>query len=116
MCPGEVDVAGGDGCRGERFFQVDKHPTARFVARDFAYDPARPTPVSGELTLLGVTRGVMLKVTQWRCAKHPILPRELCGADLEANIKRSDFGMTTNLPGIGDDVRISIPVEALKDS
>lgn len=102
--------------RGERFFQVNKYPTARFVARDFAYDPDKPAPFSGELTLLGVTRSVSLKVAQWRCAKHPILPRELCGADLETSIKRSEFGMNTNLPGIGDDVRISIPVEALKDS
>jgi polyisoprenoid-binding protein YceI len=102
--------------RGERFFQTDKFPQARFVARDFAFDPDKPGPVNGELTLLGVTRSVVLKVGQWRCAKHPILPRQLCGADLETTIKRSDFGMNTNLPGIGDDVKISIPVEALKDS
>ena len=102
--------------RGERFFQTDKFPQARFVARDFAFDAAQPSPVSGELTLLGVTRPVQLKVGQWRCAKHPILPRQLCGADLETTIKRSDFGMNTNLPGIADDVRITIPVEALKDS
>ncbi len=102
--------------RGERFFQTDKFPQARFVARDFAFDADKPAPVSGELTLLGVTRGVVLRVSQWRCARHPILPRQLCGADLETTIKRSDFGMTTNLPGIGDDVRITIPVEALKDS
>ena len=102
--------------RGERFFQSDKFPQARFVARDFAFDAEKPSPVSGELTLLGVTKPVTLKVGQWRCAKHPILPRQLCGADLEASIKRSDFGMNTNLPGIGDDVKISIPVEALKDS
>ncbi len=102
--------------RGERFFQSDKHPQARFVARDFAFDTDKPTPVSGELTLLGITRNVVLKVSQWRCAKHPILPRQLCGADLETTIKRSEFGMNTNLPGIGDEVRITIPVEALKDS
>ncbi len=102
--------------RGERFFQTDKFPQAHFVARDFSFDPDKPTPVSGELTLLGVTLPVQLKVSQWRCAKHPILPRELCGADLETTIKRSDFGMKTNLPGIGDEVKITIPVEALKDS
>ena len=102
--------------RGERFFQSDKFPQARFVARDFAFDAEKPSPVSGELTLLGVTKPVTLKVGQWRCAKHPILPRQLCGADLEASIRRSDFGMNTNLPGIGDDVKISLPVEALKDS
>lgn len=102
--------------RSERFFQTDKFPQARFVARDFAFDTDKPSPVSGELNLLGVTRTVLLKVGQWRCAKHPILPRQLCGADLETNIKRSDFGMNANLPGIADDVKISIPVEALKDS
>lgn len=102
--------------RGERFFQSDKHPQARFVARDFPFDTEAPAPVVGELTLLGITRKVVLKVSQWRCAKHPILPRQLCGADLETTIKRSDFGMSANLPGIGDEVRITIPVEALKDS
>lgn len=102
--------------RGERFFQTDKFPVARFVARDFAFDPLRPTPVSGELTLLGVTRDVVLKVGQWRCAKHPMLPRQLCGADIETTIKRSEFGMNYGLPGIGDEVKIVIPVEALKES
>jgi polyisoprenoid-binding protein YceI len=102
--------------RGERFLQSDKFPQARFVAREFAFDADMPAPVAGELTLLGVTRNVVLKVSQWRCARHPILPRQLCGADLETTIKRSDFGMSANLPGIGDEVRIIIPVEALKDS
>jgi len=102
--------------RGERFFQTDKFPVARFVARDFAFDPQLPTPVSGELTLLGITRTVVLKIGQWRCAKHPMLPRQLCGADLETTIKRSDYGMNNGLPGIGDEVKIMIPVEALKDS
>ena len=102
--------------RGERFFQADKFPQASFVARDFDFDTEKPAPVRGELTLLGVTRGVVLKVAQWRCAKHPVLPRQLCGADLETTIRRSDFSMNTNLPGIGDEVRITIPVEAIKDS
>lgn len=102
--------------RGERFFQTDKYPEARFVARDFAVDLAQPTPVGGELTLLGVTRPVVLAVSQWRCAKHPILPRQLCGADLQVTLKRSDFGMHFGIPGIGEDVKIFIAVEALKDS
>ncbi|OHC65251.1 MAG: hypothetical protein A2040_07900 [Rhodocyclales bacterium GWA2_65_19] len=102
--------------RGERFFQTDKHPQARFVARNFAIDLAAPAPVSGELTLLGVTRPVVLQVSQWRCAKHPILPRQLCGADLQTTLKRSEFGMNYGIPGIGEDVRIVIAVEALKDS
>lgn len=102
--------------RGEHFFQTDRFPEARFVARDFAIDLAQPTPISGELTLLGVTRPVVLKVSQWRCAKHPVLPRQLCGADLEATLKRSEFGMTYGLPGYGEEVKLLIGVEAIKDS
>jgi polyisoprenoid-binding protein YceI len=102
--------------RGERFFRSEEFPAARFVARGFRFDPARPAPVTGELTLLGVTRPLTLQVGQWRCAKHPILPRELCGADLEARIKRSDFGMNYGIPGIADEVRVLVPVEALRAS
>lgn len=102
--------------RGERFFQTDKHPDARFVARNFAIDFAKPAPVGGELTLLGVTRPFVLQVSQWHCAKHPILPRQLCGADLEATLKRTDFGMNYGIPGIGEDIKLFIAVEALKDS
>lgn len=102
--------------RGERFFQTDKYPQAQFVARDFPVDFARPSSVSGNLTLLGVTRPIVLLVSQWRCAKHPVLPRELCGADLQATLKRTDFGMDYGLPGIGEDIRLFIAVEAIKDA
>jgi polyisoprenoid-binding protein YceI len=102
--------------RGERFFQTDQYPDARFVAKNFTLDLAKPAPVTGELTLRGVTRPVVLQVSQWRCAKHPILPRQLCGADLETTIARSEFGMNYGIPGVGDDVKIVIAIEALKDS
>lgn len=101
--------------RGERFFQSEKFPEARFVARNFAFDLDKPGPVKGELTLLGVTRPILLQVSQWRCAKHPILPKQLCGADLKATVKRSEFGMNYGLPGIADEVALTIPIEALKD-
>lgn len=102
--------------RGERFFDAGKHPQARFMARNFALDLLKPSPVGGEMTLLGVTRPIILQVSQWRCAKHPVLPRQLCGADLETTIKRSAFGMNYGIPGIGEDIKLLIAVEALKDS
>ncbi|MCS6800269.1 MAG: YceI family protein, partial [Myxococcota bacterium] len=69
----------------------------------------------GELTLLGVTKPVKLEVTHFHCGVHPINKKQVCGADLTGRIKRSDFGMTKFLPGIGDDVRLIIPVEAFKE-
>lgn len=100
--------------RTERFFNTEQHPTLRFVARQFRFEP--DSSISGELTLLGVTRPVVLTMTQLRCAKHPMLPRQLCGANLQTTIRRSEFGMSYGVPGIGDAVKIMIPVEAIKDS
>jgi len=102
--------------RGEHFLRSDLYPQSRFVARDFALDPEKPTPVTGELTLLGVTRPLQFIVHRIQCAKHPVLPRQLCGADVETSFKRSDFGMSYGLPGIGDEIRLIIGIEALKDS
>ena len=39
----------------------------------------------------------------------------MCGADASTTIKRSEFGMTKYLPGIGDEVKLVINVEASKD-
>lgn len=100
--------------RGENYFNTEKFPTARFVARKFRLDQDRS--IDGELTLLGVTKSIVLTVDRIRCDRHPILPRQLCGANLQATIRRSDFGMTHGIPGVSDEVKITIPVETIKDS
>ena len=41
--------------------------------------------------------------------------KQMCGANATATIKRSDFGLTTFLPAVGDEVKIAIEVEATKD-
>ena len=102
--------------KGERYFNTEKFPTMRFVATQFDLDFDKPVAVTGEFTMIGVTRKVTLNVSKLRCGKHPMFPRTLCGADLQTTIKRSDYGMTHSIPGIGDEIRISIPVEAIKDS
>lgn len=102
--------------RGERFFNVERFPSLRFAAANFRLEPDKPARIEGELTLLGVTRPLTLTVTRFKCAKHPVLPRELCGANLETSLRRSEFGMTYGVPGIGDEVHIVIPVEAIKDA
>ena len=43
-----------------------------------------------------------------------MLKKEVCGAEASGTIKRSEFGMTTYLPGLGDEVKLLINVEALK--
>jgi polyisoprenoid-binding protein YceI len=62
-----------------------------------------------------VTRPVNLALTSFTCGPHPMNKKPMCGANATATIKRSDFGLSTYVPAVGDEVRIAIQVEALKD-
>jgi polyisoprenoid-binding protein YceI len=44
-----------------------------------------------------------------------MLKKEDCGAEVSGVLKRSDFGMKTYLPALGDEVTLHIQVEAIKD-
>ena len=79
------------------------------------FDGDRPSAVDGQLTLLGVTRPVTLAIRSFKCMRHPVLPKQVCGADAEAELDRGDFGLTRyTQDGMGR-IRVRIQVEALKD-
>lgn len=100
--------------RSDKFLNADKFPAIHFVIPEFQLsDVVKVNFIPGNLTLLGVTKPVTLAV-QISCGKHPVLLHEICGANIEATIKRSDFGMNYGLPGIGDEINIITPVEAIK--
>ncbi len=101
--------------RNEDFFHVAKHPAMTFKSRKVNFSGDRPVSVDGEFTLLGVTKPLTLTITSFHCAPNPFAKKEACGADAVAVIKRSEFGMTTYLPGLGDEVKLLINVEAFKD-
>lgn len=101
--------------RSDDFFNVEKFPTMNFKSTKVAFDGDKLVGAEGNFTLLGVTKPVSLKVENFRCGVHPINKKDVCGADVSTMIKRSEFGMTKYLPGIGDEVRIEVPVEAVKD-
>ena len=98
------------------FFNVEKYPTITFKSTDLVFDGDRVVEVNGELTLLGMTKPVVLKVTNEHCGEHPINKKPMCGAEATAMVKRSEWGMKYGLPrAVGDDVRIIIPIEAYKE-
>lgn len=101
--------------RGEDFFNVAKFPAMTFKSTKIMFDGDKVVGAEGDFTLLGVTRPVTLDVKGFSCGTHPINKKALCGADITATIRRSEFGMTKYVPGISDIVRIEIPVEAFRD-
>jgi polyisoprenoid-binding protein YceI len=97
------------------FFNVASFPTITYRAEHLKFQGDTPVSADGQLTLLGVTRPVKVSILRFTCGVHPINHKELCAADIEARLKRSEFGMTKYLPGVSDEVRVLVPVEAYKD-
>jgi polyisoprenoid-binding protein YceI len=100
--------------KGEGFFNTAKFPSAVFEGDKLVFAGAKVSEVVGQLTLLGKTKPVTLKASNFNCYQNPMLKREVCGGDFSTTIKRSDFGMTYGLPGIPDDVHLVIQVEAIQ--
>ncbi len=103
-----------DHLRSPDFFNVMEFPQITFTSDTVKYVGEGAT-VTGDLTIMGVTRSVTLEVPRINCGTHPFNKKEVCGFNATTRIKRSDFGMNYGLPGIGDEVSLDIEVEAFKD-
>ncbi len=101
--------------KSDEFFNVGKFPTLTFKADKLRFSGEKLTAAEGTLTMLGVTKPVNLIVTSFHCGPHPMNKKQMCGANATASVKRSDFGMSAYVPAVGDEVKIAIAVEALKD-
>ncbi len=99
---------------GKDFFNVKKSPRATYkgILEKFVDD--NPTQVSGTLTLNGQTHPVNLSIHLFKCIPHPMLKRELCGADASGSFKRDAFGLSAGKDyGFSMDVGLRIQVEAV---
>jgi polyisoprenoid-binding protein YceI len=100
--------------KGEEFFNTARHPVIAFRAGSMVFEEGVPKRATGELTLAGVTRAVELSVVRFGCTRLPFFVRLTCGADVVASVKRSDYGMTSYASFVGDEVRLVIQIEAVK--
>lgn len=100
--------------KGEDFFDVAKYPTATFVSDKVTLTGKESAKVQGMLTLHGVTKPITLNVKLNKQAVSPITNKLTAGFTATADIKRSEFGITKYAPGLGDDVKLEIEVEAQK--
>jgi polyisoprenoid-binding protein YceI len=99
----------------EDFFDAVKYPTITFKSNKLKFDGDNVVGADGDLTIHGLTKPVSVAVSGFHCADHPMLKKMVCGGDISATIKRSDFDMKYGLPAISDEVKLIVPVEALKD-
>lgn len=101
--------------QGADYFDTAQYPTITFKSTQVRFDGDKPVAVAGNLTIKGVTRPVTLTVTSFQAMPHPMLKKDAIGANAVTRIKRSDFNMGKSAPFVGDDVTLSIAVEAIKE-
>jgi polyisoprenoid-binding protein YceI len=92
------------------FFNVAQHPTATFVSTKVQPTSATTADVTGDFTLLGVTKPLTLKVT-FNKAGENMAKTYVAGFSAEGVVKRSEFGMNYAVPGVSDDVKLLISGE-----
>lgn len=101
--------------QGEDFFDTAKYPTATFKSTGVRFEGDKPVAVDGQLTLKGVTKPVTLKVTGFQAMPHPMMKKDAIGANATTTVKRSEFNAGKYAPYVGDDVTITIALEAVKE-
>lgn len=94
------------------FFNVEKFPEMTFKSTKVEVTGDKTANITGDLTLLGVTKPVVLAAVFNQAGKHPMSGKSGVGFSATGSLKRSDFGMNYGLPMVGDDVKITIEVEA----
>jgi polyisoprenoid-binding protein YceI len=104
--------------RSADFFDAENLPTMTFRSRTIE-GTLDQFKVTGDLTIHGVTKPLTLDVTHEGRGRDP-WGGERIGFAATSRIKRSDFGLTWNAALetggflVGDDVKISLDVEAVK--
>lgn len=102
--------------KSAEMFNVEKFPTATYKGTAIKFNGDTPVSVQGEFTLMGVTKPLTLTINKFKCIMHPMLKKEVCGADASAEFKRTDFGLNYGIAyGFAPEVKLSIQVEAVKD-
>ena len=94
---------------------VARFPTATYKGKFSKFNGDAPAEVAGELTLHGVTKPLKLTINSFMCKPHPVLKREVCGADASARLNRADFGINLGeTMGFNMDVKLAIQIEAIR--
>lgn len=100
--------------RSPNFLDVTKYPTITFQSKRVESAGAGKLKVTGDLTIHGVTKEVVLDVEGPSGPMKDPWGNQRMGASASTKINRLDFGVA-GLPGVvGDDINITLDVEMIK--
>lgn len=97
--------------KSKDFFSVAEFPKATFASSKVEVTGKDTAKVHGSLTLLGISKDVTLDVKMNKIGENPFSKKKTAGFSATTVLKRSDFGMKYGIPGVSDEVAISIEAE-----
>ena len=100
--------------RSPNFFDVEKFPTITFKSRSAAAAGKGKMKITGDLTIHGVTKEVVLDVDGPNGPIKDPRGNQHMGASATTKISRKDFGVNGAPGGVGDEVEITLDVEMVK--
>ncbi|HAD03470.1 MAG: protein yceI precursor [Desulfuromonadales bacterium GWD2_61_12] len=106
--------------RSPDFFDVAKYPTMTFVSQNVVADGAGKLKITGDLTIRGITKRVLLDVEGPSAESKDPWGNLRRGASATTKIYRQDFGLNWNAAletggfAVGDEVLITLEVEMIK--
>lgn len=100
--------------RGERFFNVEKFPNITFKSKKVEAAGTGKLKVTGDLTIRGVTKEVVLDVEGPTAPVKDLKGVPHIGALATTKINRNDFGVSGAAAMVGDEVTITLDVELIK--
>jgi polyisoprenoid-binding protein YceI len=125
-CEIEIDVTSVDTHEAQRdthlrsgdFFEVEKFPKMTFKSKSIVEKSAQHLAITGELTLRGVTRPVVLDVERAGIIAKDPWGKRRAGFTATTTINRKDFGVSFNQVldqgglALSEEVAIAIEIEA----
>ncbi len=94
------------------FFDADKFAVVTFKSTKVESAGGNKYKVTGDLTVHGVTKPVVLDATLNKSGMHPMMKVPTVGFDATATLKRSDFGVGAYVPNVSDEIKVRITTEA----
>ncbi|MEM7638814.1 MAG: YceI family protein [Pseudomonadota bacterium] len=105
-----------DVSRDAKWLNADEFPEITFVTTAIERTGDLEGTVTGDLTLLGVTKPVSLDVSYGGVANPPWFgERDVIGFTAGTTVQRSEFGMGAYIPNISDEVIVEFSGEFLQD-
>lgn len=102
--------------KSKDLLNVAQFPEMKFASTGVEFTGDKTAKLTGDLTLMGVTKPVTLAVTYNACGVHAMSKAPICGFSATGSFKRSEFGLTYGIPMVGDDVELRIEVEAAQQA